>query len=368
MVRQRMKYPSITFCALFLLSCVADAKEYAFFAKTQNFYDTEPVYVLSLLDGSFDSPFFDGKSAVSLDEQEIGFRFRRLSLTWVRKSHTWITFESQTAELLHTVANHLPLLVGSQYPVQLKAKQYTFQGVRTDYQLFSGPAFQLRLGGTYIVGEDLLDGSTEGSVTATAANEYEFTNVLLDYRYRKDDLFYNETPPPEGLGYAFDFDLTWKPDARLELSMHASDLFGRIYWRNAPYTVARIDSDTKTYDAEGYVKFNPTLRGNQGGRDFTQTLNSQVMSQVTFQLQSKAVLLADFLVTPVKSYPRFGYRRMLGDRNIFDALVNPQDETLHVRWSYRWLSIAISTDNLNLSKARAFALTTSIVTAPMDSR
>jgi len=366
MLRQRVKYVCIAFLLSVFLSGTANAKEYAFFAKTHNFYDTEPVYFLSALDGSFDSPFFGGKSAVSLDEQEIGFRFRRLSLTWVRKSHTWITFESQTAELLHTVANHLPLLVGNQYPIELKAKQYTFQGVRTDYQLFSSPAFQLRLGGTYIVGEDLLDGSTQGTVTATAANEYEFTNVLLDYRYRKDDLFYNETPPPEGRGYAFDFDLTWKPDARLELQMHASDLLGRIYWHNAPYTVAHIDSDTKTYDADGYVRFNPTLSGNQGGRDFTQTLNSQVMSQITFKLQSKAALLADLLVTPIKSYPRFGYRRMLGDRNIFDALVNPQDSTLHVRWSYRWLSIAISSDNLNLSKARAFALTTSIVTAPMD--
>ena len=76
-------------------------------------------------------------------------------------------------------------------------------------------------------------------------------------------------------GYALDLGLRlqWQNGNRLDLAIN--DLAGEIRWRNLPLTTMDANSATATYDAQGYILFNPTVTGQNSRTGLTQKLDTK---------------------------------------------------------------------------------------------
>lgn len=336
----------------------AMAADVRLYADAMNFFDIEPVYN-NTFESDWNSPFFGGDTAIALKEYTLGVRYQRLSIAWQKKNHTWLSFLPETAEIIHSAINQQPLDTGRDYRIRIDANVYALEGAKLAYTLFARSRFNAQLAVNYYQAKSLLYGTVEGVVTANSERDYTFQNVVLDYLYPTDELFFNEAPAPQGRGYSLDVDFNWKLAQAVEWKFSIRDLFGFIDWRKSPFTTATIDSDTKTYDENGYVKFNPTLTGHQGARNFRQPLVAIANTEIDFAFGNAFAGVAEFMYTPYKTYLRVGMGKEIG-RHLVGIKVNPHDEVVHLYWKSAWGSVGIASNHPNPAFARITGINASV--------
>lgn len=242
--------------------------------ETEGWAYSEPVPIEAFAD-DWQAPLHKGSDAFAWLQAESGVFVDRWQFGWVFQRQYVIEASRDAARLYHIERNEQPALPNQQYDVSLRANYYQARGLRVGYSLpaLSAGAWQFALKPSLVLwrGDRLEDGSLAGTAGTDADSELTF-DATLDHAYSKDNLLARPVSKPRGRGASIDlaghftYGRSWAGEFKLR------NLLGRMWWKNAPYTLGDLQSDNRQTDDTGRVNFDPTLSGFEGNRNHRQRL------------------------------------------------------------------------------------------------
>ena len=346
------RHPLLLTLVLFAANAAAD--ELQPYATLQSLSYSEPIAISSMLD-QWSPPFKGGNTALTYDKAEVGISGQGWQLGVLTRYDYLMTFTDQTAELYFLTKNHLPLATGKTYPLRIDVRNQFSRGLRLGFQRQMTSSLHAGAAISYLQGISLTEGSIQGSALVTANNDYDF-HFNTNYVYSRDVLFGRDVQAPQGNGYSLDVKLDWQVNKRLAGQLTVVDLLGKLYWNNAPYTTATASSATKTYDADGYVRYNPAISGFESNKDFVQTLPRKIFVATQYQWNAKAELLAELQDLDIVRFASVGAGWLLPGGRHLQGLYNITAKALTLRYQQGQLRLELGSDKLNLHQARYFAL------------
>lgn len=286
---------------------------------------------------------------------EAGVQWGHFSLGYVLREHYDLRFTPDTADLYWRNANRADLPVNRVYDLNLYADHFKAQGVRVAF--LDGVEFNhfgslhYRMGVSYWQADDLINGTLVGQARAIADNDYVY-QADLAYHYSEDRLFERQVAEPDGQGYSIDLALAWQA-GRHRLTLDIKDLWGEIVWEQAPYTLGTLNSNNRTYDANGYVRINPTLSGYEGiSEEYTQKLLRRwdAAYQLAWEHYGAGVMARQQF-----DQVFYGGALYFGGAQQYAVSYWPEPEMLELQWRSHGWSVAVAADSLS-SDLRALRL------------
>lgn len=225
---------------------------------------SEPEPLAASLD-DWGAEFEAGERQWVVSNLEFGVRYNALELSVQKRALADMRFNQEGAEFYGRLDRTEPLTPGESIPVHVKVNGFTAQGVKFGYR-FENDDWQFRSGLSVLQAQHLMSGSLDGRFDVIAEDDYDF-NAEVDYYYYQDPIFKRpDIVEAKGIGWAIQLSGKWRVNENWWLSAKVDDLFSRIRWKDAPYTVAEARTDRKRYDEEGYAIFDPFLSGREGYR------------------------------------------------------------------------------------------------------
>ncbi|HEY0916934.1 MAG TPA: DUF5723 family protein [Solimonas sp.] len=200
---------------------------------------------------------------------------------YVQKYDYEIKASRDAAILYPQIKNKHDLTPGTVYNLNLRAFHNRSQGPRLAHRHSRGK-LDVEAGLTVLSGQALIDGSIHGVGSAVNSNEYAY-NASVSYHYNEDVLFDRNVRGPSGEGFSLDLAVNYRFSDQWNLALSGSDLLGFLYWRDAPATSAVATSDTQEFDADGYLRFRPTLTGLEFNEDYRQRLHARGRAALQWQ-------------------------------------------------------------------------------------
>ena len=335
-------------------SIASNTLQTSVFVDISSFSHSEPISMHGLFN-DWEGTYSSGRKAFSINKFEVGFSLNEWQLSVLNRQDYVFEFAPDTAKLFYDTKNKKSLDVGEIYNLDLTSQSFLARGVKLAYsRQFS--QFKIGFAATYLEGYDLLDGKLSGTAEATAENDYDF-NFAVDYAYSEDALFSRKgLDDVKGQGYAFDLDLAWQINQDWRVSAQIEDIFARIYWFDAPRTIATGSSQTKDYDEDGFVVFRPVASGLETNDSFTQHIQTKVFAQTHYAVNEQHRLLFEVDDYGVKRFYTGGYQYHLNTNSHVQAKYNITAKAVELSYQNNWLQASVLSDSWNLEKAMTFGL------------
>lgn len=343
---------------LLMFPAYVGANEYRPYMAVQSIFYSEPVAIKSMMD-EWQGPFKRGNKAFTYNKVEAGVRWGNWQLGVLKRVDYQLEFSPGTAELVYRIENRLPLEVGREYELRIKALHNYSQGLRLAYQHKLSSRINVGVAASYLKGKALTDGAIQGHARVLGEKDYDF-QFDADYFYSRDVLFERDVTSPNGDGYSLGFSVDWQPNKFFTARLDIIDLVGRMFWDNAPFTVAEASSDTRTFDEEGYVRYEPVISGLESNRNFTQILPRKIFVATRYQLSSGIDLLAELQDYKIARFTSIGAGWCDNDNNCFQSLYNTTAKALSLRYQGNLVQVELTSDKLKLKQARYFSFRLSL--------
>ncbi len=208
---------------------------------------------------------------------DLGVRFgENYYAGYFSRYNAFIRTNRDFTDFYHTVKNKLPFDSTRTYRLKLEIEGIKENGVifsssgilfeDDDSKLEAGAALSLSLANA------MQDGTIDGTAQIEDRKTYTIT-ARSRYYYTHNYLYHLDTEDADGFGLGTDFALSWYLKAyRLTAKLVVNDLFSRVYWHDLPYSFVNIATENKSYDADGYVHYTPTINGLEKYVNFTQKI------------------------------------------------------------------------------------------------
>jgi len=350
--------PAFFFLITISSGIASPAMPYELFGRVESQWVSEPEPIRTTLK-DWGEGFDSGRRQWAVARAEAGVRMNGFEVSLFSRALADLRMNSEAVKLYGRIARKEELTPGQQVPVRLRVNGFSGNGFRLGYTHHTKD-WQLSAGASLFRTRHLMSGQLNGRYTTVADNDYDF-EADVDYVYYRDVIF--DRPDVErasGTGWAFDLAGSWEPSRHWSLTFSAEDLFARIRWKDAPFTIARADTNNKSYDEDGYVVFAPTLSGREGYRDsFFQELDARYKASVSYHTDSpwSALLRGQYQFGYGFIGTGVGYRYASGSH--IHILYWPETESLGIEFRHHRWSAALSADQLEWSRVRAVAFSLS---------
>ncbi|CAN8139900.1 DUF5723 domain-containing protein [uncultured Thiomicrorhabdus sp.] len=323
------------------------------FVHFGSFNHSEPIAIKAFA-GDWDSKFSGGTKALSLSQIELGFTQGNWKYSVFQRQDYLLQFSEDTAEFYYNIENKLPLDEGREYQLELDSQSFVATGLKVAFQ-DNWQQIDWQLGISYLQGSKLTDGSINGAATYINDKDYNF-NFDVDYYYDNDVLFdRNIEQAPEGHGYAIDLTLGTQINDRWSVKFQAKDLLAQIFWNNTPRTVATSDSDTKTYDEDGYVIFNPVASGTESTEDFTQRIPIKLNLSSTYRITPQHSIKFGYRNLDVAEFYNLAYQYHT-PHSRFDVGYYLSAQAWSLSYQRSWFKLQLLTDDLDWQEAKTLGV------------
>lgn len=306
----------------------------------------------------------DGKNlGVSFARADVSARHDSWSVGYFYRHDILLESNKDMTDIVHANKTRTPVPVGRIYDISLAMEGFEAQGVRLD------KAYSWKAEGTmnvnFGVGVSLMKGlrtrigQAQGNALSTATG-YTYNVNLTDANNNKT---YPFMPPGEvsSTGYALDLGLRlqWQDGKRLDLAVN--DLVGEIRWKNLPQTIMNANSATTTYDAQGYIAFNPTMSGYNKRVSMTQKLDTKGSAQfhVPFADGMSANLSTEWLKDNI--FPRLGLEYATAHGMGVMADYDIRFRTFGLRMTWKEAYLAARTQSMNIDQSRGYGIAAGLV-------
>ncbi len=337
----------------FITPVASGAEVYPYFAVQTVTY-TEPAPIKSILN-DWEPPFFGGDMSFTYSKVEMGIQWREWQVGFFERDDYLLEFSPQTAELKYLTENRLPLTPGRRYELYLHSRHNRSNGIRLGRTVHPTPTLNIVVAISYLRSKAFTDGGLKGHAVSAAENDYDF-EFDVNYHYSRDALFGRRVETPTGEGFSIDFSLDWQPTDRLSLRLDALDVASRIYWDAAPLTIATATSDTKTFDEQGYLRYDPVVSGLESFERFSQALlrNTTLAAKYRWKENLEGIVeLQKFGNVHLTSVGAGWWYR--GEHH-FQGLYNLTTEGVILRYSIGHLNLELGVDHVQTNRMRLFDL------------
>lgn len=217
---------------------------------------------------------------INLDDFYLGYTFRYDSFIKTDKSTT------DLLELLKT-KQELPLDELYKVDIEIYAIQAQSFIISKEIKWINNryKNLNLYLGISILQSSIGQSGRVQADADIISKKDYDFIGDS-SYYYTENHLYSLDINKPKGYGYSLNFALSYKNDKHSFLLL-GEDIASKIAWKDMPYSQISITSDTKKYDENGYVYYNPTITGYEQYRDYTQNLKAKYYFEYKYNYSQK---------------------------------------------------------------------------------
>lgn len=348
------------FFAVFFASVTVaeDKSKIGPFFKISSFSHSEPLAVYGLFN-DWEGSLSTGRKAFSVNRFEAGFRLNSWQLSVLNRQDFYYEFAPKTAKLFYDTNNKKNLEAGETYNLQLSTNSFFARGLKLAYEKqFSD--LKVCLAASYLEGYDVMQGDLSGSAQAVAENDYNF-NFAVDYYYAEDALFSRKiTDNVKGQGYAFDLNIDWQINPNWTMVLRAEDLLARIYWFDAPRTIADGSSQTKEFDEDGFVVFSPVANGLETNQSFMQNIPTKVFLSTEYSFNEAHSILVKVDDYKIKRFASLGYAFKSESNTELKVLANLTAEAMELNYQNSWLKASLISDSWDYKRAKTLGLGISV--------
>lgn len=293
---------------------------------------------------------------------DTGLIYRGWRVAGFYRGELFAETNKDTIEILRMINLKQELPVGKEFEIDMKGEGFSAYGIETSKAInLDRFVTGLAVGFTarYMTGERIQEGTIKGDATATGPESYDF-DLSLDYIY-DENLIYKrrDTIPGTGEGYSFDLGVRYDFSKKLRGEFLVRDLWGRIYWKDVPYTTADATSDVKSFDEDGYQVYRPTIRGYESYKDFTQKIPQKTDIIISYTD-------GPFTITPTVNLIEYrplywlDLRYKATENTSFNAGYNTNYRAFSIGASYRKASLNLYSSDIDLNRASAVGLKLSL--------
>lgn len=179
------------------------------------------------------------------------------------RQDAWLTTDRASLDVFHQYQQKRKPVPPASFALQASYFSFRAQGLRIG-RSFDGPrlggrASSIELSGAVYGKQRLRERSVHGIVTYPQADTYEVLASHVDADSRMTYPFMGDKPSASGASLSLAATLplldAWT------LRVQADDVASRLRWKRLPVNTEVLDSETKSYDANGYVNYQPLLNG-----------------------------------------------------------------------------------------------------------
>ncbi len=292
--------------------------------------------------------------AVISTRVETGVQWNGFRLGYIERNEWLASANRDSLDIYRTSKQNLNYDSGRNYSLDYHLRGFTADGARLT------KSFSRELGSGWTVGwgaaASVLRGRTirsediTGSAMATGGRNYTATvDWTRDYSHT-DTVAEGFSPAfqagsPSGQGYAADFGMSFDREDGLHVEWIASDIIGRMNWRDVP---------EKTLSGSNLP--GATLPGGHKWRvELAQNIPTKQTLFVSIPTRTADIELGDTLVQGL-NLPRIGLAKRLGADWTTRLDYDFHFSTVGLGVSYRCLYFNVRSNSLSVNKARAFGL------------
>lgn len=280
-----------------------------------------------------------------------GAHYGNRSVALGYRSANIVLAHEDTVALYHADKNDTPLTIGRQYQLDLEVNSVDL------WELYGAQRFswrdgatRLQLGASLLFADRSLKGEFNGLAVAVAANDYDF-NFTVDYRYTRDPLF--DRPMPSniyGYGVSFDVDFQHQLSPGSDLYLQVNNLLSALYWDDLGQTTGTANSDTKRFDSNGYVQFDPAFRGRESTKSYVQRLPWQYRLAYQRQLNERYALELALVENEAEALPSVMFEQATGKGRL-GYIWYPKQVALGLQYQSERLQLRYAADAIKPKEA-----------------
>lgn len=337
---------------LLAITSSIQASEYQPYVTIQSIAYSNSIAIKAIAD-DWQPPFYGGDTALIYGKIESGVHWQEWQLGILERCDYFLEFAPQTAEFFYLTKNKLPLAPGKKYEIYINALHNCSQGIKLGRMKQLSSTLRANLAVSYLQSDALTDGSLKGSALVAAEKSYDF-QFDVDYLYSRDTLFKRRIDTPKGKGYTVDLRLDWQPSKEFSSQLEIIDLTSRVYWNEAPYTIATATSDTKTYDEDGYLHYDPAISGYESYKRFVQTLPRKLSLAAQYRWTDNFEALAEYQDFEIEHFTSIGAGWWPGDGHHLQGLYNITAKAVVLRYMWKQLHLELGGDKTKINQVRYF--------------
>ncbi|MGQ0712015.1 MAG: hypothetical protein ACT4NV_19975 [Rhodoferax sp.] len=241
------------------------------YAEGQAFAASDWMDVQGLVNGWTGTyrPHNERRAGLVYGHMEAGVQWRAWRLGLLHRGEAFASASPDTTDLFDQYTRSSGYTPGRSYALDYRLTGFTARGIRLSHSLVLGQtgAWIWRAGWAVsgLQGIQAKMETAAGQAVAVSAQDFNANLVQTTHDSTTDTSGKGSFNPPfgahpsvSGQGYSTDLALTAQDDEGSRYEFAVFDAVGALEWRNLPKYRANYNSATKTYDADGYVHFNPT--------------------------------------------------------------------------------------------------------------
>ena len=234
-------------------------------------------------------------------------------LGYAYRKEAVIDTTSDTVKLIYKTHNKQHLKTGKRYNLSIAIKGFETHSIvwANQFNLYHQHEWHLNIG----VGAAMLyatngqKGYVKGYAKAKSDHNYDFMAHAL-YNYNENYLYDYDVSKTTAFGYTTHIacQIAYQ---NMTLLILGNDVWGKLYWKNIPYSNINMSSGNKTYDDNGYVKYSPSISGVENNRKLIQKLIQKWKIEVKYTTNKNIFYAGDEHIYGV-NIPYVGYKTMYG--------------------------------------------------------
>ncbi len=305
------------------------------------------------ISGNWNRPIHGGDQALSVSRMRLFIERDALRVAYLQRHDIHYAYSNDIVSLLYQTENKLPLPANSSYELFIRAKRSSSAGLQFGYSWQIGPELSLRSDISLLTPRSLQAGFLTGQASSVSDTDYDF-NFVSDLAYDEDPLYARQAQSIDGDGYAVDVGLDYRPDERWYIQLDLLDIAGHLNIPDAPHTSATASSATKQFDAQGYLIYEPVVRGRE---DFSDTrLNFDMQLHVDLAYRFDA---SNRLSVQHHSMRGFDYRQVEWIRDLgageLRLIALPELDALGIGGGSDFISATLIADSLDYRNMQVFS-------------
>lgn len=297
----------------------------------------------SLFQVSFSNINLNKTNYFILGNNELSFKFKEWEISYFYQIEFLGKINNSTKEFIQKLSNKEFLPIGENYDIFFNLEGFNVIGGKI-LKKFSFRNILFTFSPKILYGLDIQRGKIFGNFVRLDEKSFQF-NLFLDYMYNHNYLYKRkDLKLGKGLGFSFDLDISFKLFDNFLIILSFQDLYGKIYWKDIPFTEADATTEREYYDEYGNIVYRPFIKGYEGYKDYIQNIPLKIKFFFEYNLYSLKLnfdlnYVQDFYFYNIKiSYPLSSIKSLFFLNSTYKInTINPTE-----------LGFIISGDNLGI--------------------
>jgi len=257
-------------------------KNNSFYIHLNAFLADDSFALKNSLNGKTNTPHIKSGTNIDLGDirTDVGYNSKKYGyFGYIYRGEGVIKANEDTIKLIYLVENNRELPIGRYYNFNVSIKAFQAQGVEyaKSFDIYHKNTNIVNIGFGFeaLNGINMQDGTIHGHAIQISRNDYDF-NIFTNYNYTHNYLYKLHVNKASSYGYSSDLSFYVKKN-NISLLLLANDIFGKLYWKNLPYSNVRLVSHKKNY------RGNSLISGREWHKNFTQTLLPKYRVQLAYK-------------------------------------------------------------------------------------